>query len=182
MRPAARGIGGVLLGLFLAGCSATPRLAQVAPGVADELFRQMQRRADPVRTRLMIHRIEPVVGQYGGRSPVYDRSPIDPGLDISQQLFVALSPRFNLVESVSLGTFQDPGAGVVSSGPDEAEKEALRRMGVTAIVVGEWAQVDRDEINASIRIVDVDTDLVLAAVRETYRFRPNPNSYERGYW
>ena len=155
----------VLLGV---GCSGPPPLPVVADRLADSLYAQMVRRLDPSRTRLLIYRVERLKDglQHNG----FLRPAVHPGRDIEQQLTIAFSDQFNLVESEHLEAIECERRLARNDRSKVPEGDLFERFGVRAVVVGDWVQIDDDRITASVRIVDLRSDTVIAADRRTYRF------------
>ncbi len=160
---------GVLLILLASGCIVgplEPTLDELSD-VADRLVSAIEKRTDLQRLRLLVYEIHPMLPQKpraSRRHPaeaVHDQAtPI--GLVLEHEFVLHLSDHVNIVESEH--------ADHQRSATEAELKTVANRYGANAVLAGDYIQIGKD-VYVSVRVIDVESMLVIGAARGVFRSR-----------
>ena len=162
------------------GCHSTPTLSTATETLSRDLRGRLEVRTDPSKIRLMVYEIHAQavheedtphhgVGGHGVDHGGDDERDYDVAEEIEHELVVALSSQFTLLES------EHPFARNASFGRSdrlsETELDLFRQLGATAVVVGDYFFIGYDTIRVGVRVVDLETNVILAAAMTNARIR-----------
>ena len=158
------------IGLFACGCASTgsagdearPTLGRTVDVVAEELARAARQRIDLSSMRVCLRKVTEIEAEIMPPMPV--RSELDDlgylAEEISGELVLALSSRFNLIDTDLFDAPVAPPAGKAG----ERNGLPAEHFGATHLVVGTLA-AHGDEVLLNIRLVDAGNWVIIATAR-----------------
>jgi hypothetical protein len=154
--------------LLPGGCVVTrlePALDSLS-GVAERLVSAVERRTDLSRLRLLVYEIHPMSRldpRANRRHPAvvvhHEASQI--GAVLEHEFVLHLSEHVNIVESEHSDRHQD-------SADEAGLKAAAKHHDANAVLAGDYIQIGKD-VYVSVRVIDVDSMLVIGAARGVLR-------------
>jgi len=185
-----------LLLLGTAACSSSTPLRDSMDDLSDQLLQSVELRRDPSTIQVLVYKIQRIPGGAAQRSA----PAADVGEEIRHELVATLSPRIHIVESdylqpichnpthdhygkaVPMTSTTGQSGPVVIKVPGRAAPPATHASGVVdirqlascqnanTVLVGDWVPINDHLFSLSLRMVDVDTNLVIGAARGTVDF------------
>lgn len=149
----------LLLGVALgpAGCATTP-LSRSVSEIAERLAASLEQRKDARALRILVYEIHATEASNPrvGRASAAPAHGDDLGTLLEHELVVALAPRLNIVEAerAAAGSELLVGAGL---------KRLAEHFGANAVLAGDYLREEGGGVRLSLRIIDVDSMLVVAA-------------------